>query len=164
MIIAIRLMLFFTLTLGVLYPLVCTGLANLAFPRQAQGDSSLVGKFFDQKDLFWGRPSATADKPYNAASSGGSNLGPQDPKWLAQQKAVMDQPEDLRTASGSGLDPHITPEAAYFQVARVAKARRLKEEDVRRLVDSCVEGPTLGFLGHSRVNVAALNLKVQGLR
>ncbi len=162
--IAIRLMLFFTLTLGIVYPLVCTGLANLVFPRQAQGDSALVGKYYNEKDLFWGLPSATSDKPYNAASSGASNLGPKDPKWLDQQKSSAEQPEDLRTASGSGLDPHITPEAAYFQVSRVAKARGIKEEAVRQLVDTCVEGPTLGFLGHSRVLVSELNHRLERLR
>jgi K+-transporting ATPase ATPase C chain len=178
-----------TLITGLLYPLVMTGLAQIFFPRQANGSlivkdgkivgSELIGQVFSSDGYFHGRPSATntpdpndptktVDAPYNAANSGGSNLGPTNKALIDRVKADVDKlkaenssaplPIDLVTTSGGGLDPHITPEAAYFQVPRVAKARSLPEDRVRQLVNEHVEGRTLGLLGEPRVNVLALNL------
>jgi K+-transporting ATPase ATPase C chain len=178
-----------TLITGLLYPLVMTGLAQIFFPRQANGSlivkdgkivgSELIGQVFSSDGYFHGRPSATntpdpndptktVDAPYNAANSGGSNFGPTNKALIDRVKADVDKlkaenssaplPIDLVTTSGGGLDPHITPEAAYFQVPRVAKARSLPEDRVRQLVNEHVEGRTLGLLGEPRVNVLALNL------
>jgi potassium-transporting ATPase KdpC subunit len=178
-----------TLITGVAYPLAITGIAQVIFPRQAQGSmveldgkvvgSALVGQEFTSDKYFHGRPSATtaadpADStktipaPYNAANSGGSNLGPTnkalvervqgDVDKLKQENLTAAIPTDLVTTSGSGLDPHISPAAAFFQVPRVAKARNMPEDRVRRLVDEYVEGRTLGLLGEPRVSVLALNL------
>lgn len=166
MIVAIRLMLFLTLLLGVIYPVAVTAAAQTLFPRQANGDPDLVGRLYDRPDQFWGRPSAVN---YQAASSSGSNLGPREPKRLeAHQAAVQalgpgQPPEDLVTASGSGLDPHITPEAAFFQVERVAQARHLEASKVEALVRQFIEEPSLGFLGHRRVNVVRLNTALDHL-
>ena len=175
---------------GLAYPLVVTGLSKLIFPRQAGGSlilkdgkvigSEWIGQSFTALGDFWGRPSATVDAdnkplPYNAANSGGSNLAPSNPDLL---KAVQDRiaalqavdpdakgpvPVDLVTTSGSGLDPHISPASAAYQVHRVAKARGLDEAKVRELVTAHIEGPQLGMLGESRVNVLKLNLALDEL-
>src|SRR4051812_15766770 len=178
-----------TVITGLLYPLAMTGIAGVVFPYQAQGSlierdgkvvgSALIGQDFTSAGYFHGRPSATvapdpADAtktvpaPYNAANSGGSNLGPTnralidgvqgDTEKLRQENPSAQVPIDLVTTSGSGLDPNISPAAALFQVPRVAKARNMPEDRVRQLVDEHVEGRTLGFLGEPRINVLALNL------
>jgi potassium-transporting ATPase KdpC subunit len=176
----------FTLLTGIAYPLAVTASAQLLFPRQANGSlvesrgkvvgSSLIGQAFDNARYFWGRPSATAPVPYNAAASTGSNLGPTNPalatavreRVAALRAAHPDQaqkpiPVDLVTASGSGLDPHISPAAALFQVHRVAQARGLADDRVRSLVLGHVEGRALGLLGEPRVNVLGLNLALDAL-
>jgi potassium-transporting ATPase KdpC subunit len=168
-----------TLLTGVVYPLFVTLLGQVVFPHQANGSliqrgdkvigSQLVGQQFDDPRYFWGRPSAT-DPPYNAGSSSGSNLGPTNPDLLkavkerieAVRKAHPEQtgpvPGDLVTTSASGLDPHISPAAAEYQVERVAKARSLSAETVRKLVAEHTEDRTFGMLGEPRVNVLQLNL------
>lgn len=171
-----------TLLTGLVYPLAVTAIARVAFPEQAGGSllvegetavgSALVGQQFSRPEYFWGRLSATAPMPYNAAASSGSNLGPLNPARtdaaktrLAALKAAgsttENVPVDLVTASASGLDPHITPAAAEFQVARVAQARNLPEAEVRELVREHTEPRQLGLLGELRVNVLQLNLAVQ---
>jgi potassium-transporting ATPase KdpC subunit len=177
---AISLFCLLTLLTGVVYPIAMTLIAHAIFPREANGSvierqgkltgSELIGQAFDDPRYFWGRPSATEKTPYNAASSSGSNLGPTNPDLLKAAKeriemlrqAHPDQsgpvPIDLVTASGSGLDPHISPAAAEYQVARVAKARGLSEERVREFVAAHTDGRTLGLLGEPRVNVLRLNL------
>ena len=178
-----------TVITGLLYPFVMTGIAGVVFPYQAQGSlierngkvvgSALIGQDFTSAGYFHGRPSATVapdpndstktvPAPYNAANSGGSNLGPTnralidrvqgDVEKLQQENPSAQVPIDLVTTSGSGLDPDISPAAALFQVPRVAKARNMPEDRVRELVDEHVEGRTLGFLGEPRINVLALNL------
>jgi potassium-transporting ATPase KdpC subunit len=169
-----------TLITGFLYPLVVTGLAQMLFPQQANGSlilingqpvgSSLIGQPFDEPKFFWGRPSATSPFPYNAAASSGSNLGPTNGALMKAVQARIDAfnaadpdnplplPVDLVTASGSGLDPHISPAAAEYQVRRIARVRRLDETVVRRLVAQHTEGRQFGVLGEPRVNVLALNL------
>lgn len=176
------LMVFFILTIltGVAYPLAVTGIAQLLFPHQANGSliykdgkpigSALIGQPFDEPQYFWGRPSATVPFPYNAAASSGSNLGPTNPAVMETVKArvaalqaadpgnEVPVPVDLVTASGSGLDPHISPAAAEYQVRRVARTRGREEAVVRTLVSQHTEGRQLGLLGERRVNVLALNL------
>jgi len=163
---AIVALLAFTVITGVLYPVLVLGIAQLAFPRQANGDAALIGQPFDKPAYLWGRPSAVA---YNAMTSSGTNLGPANPALheaaAARVKALRDAdpgnaapiPVDLVTSSASGLDPHISPAAAYYQAARIARARGLAEADVRAVIADHVEGRTLGVLGEPRVNVAAVN-------
>lgn len=175
----------FSLLTGLLYPALVTGIANIAFPRQAQGSllmegkkvvgSELIGQPFTAPGYFWSRPSATGPFPYNAAASSGSNLGPLHPGLkdaVAARVAKLQEgeptphqrvPIDLVTTSGSGLDPHISPAAAYYQVHRVASARGLAESVVHELVAGSIEGRTMGVLGEPRVNVLALNLKLDQL-
>ena len=178
-----------TLITGLVYPLVMTGIAGVVFPSRAQGSlierdgtvvgSELIGQQFTSDKYFHGRPSATntpdpndatktVDAPYNAANSGGSNLGPTNQALIDRVKAELEKlkeenpsasvPIDLVTSSGGGLDPHISPAAALFQVPRVAKARSMPEDRVRHLVEDHVEGRFLGLLGEPRVNVLLLNL------
>ena len=186
---AIVLILAFTVITGLLYPLAMTGIAEAIFPYQAHGSliekdgkvlgSELMGQYFTSDRYFHGRPSATlgpdpADPskttsvPYNAANSGGSNLGPTSKALIDRVKGDVDKlkaenpsaqvPIDLVTTSGSGLDPDISPEAAYFQVPRIAKARNLSENTLQALVAEHIEGRTLGLFGEPRVNVLELNL------
>jgi potassium-transporting ATPase KdpC subunit len=170
---------------GVLYPLAITGIAQVAFPSQANASliyrdgkpvgSSLIGQPFTDSKYFWSRPSATSPMPYNAESSGGSNLGPTNPDHA---KAVTDRiatlkkadpkndapiPVDLVTSSASGLDPHISLAATEYQIARIARTRGLDVETVRKLVAKHTEGRTLGLLGEPRVNVVELNLDMDGM-
>ena len=189
---ALVLLLIMTLVTGVIYPLFVTGFAQVLFPRQANGSlierdgkpakdgaravgSELIGQPFSDPRHFWGRSSATSPYPYNASASSGSNQGPLNPA-LADAvkdriKALRDAdpgntapvPVDLVTASGSGLDPHISPAAAEYQVARIAKARGLDPQKVRALVAESTEGRQLGFLGEPRVNVLRLNLALGAL-
>jgi K+-transporting ATPase ATPase C chain len=167
-----------TLVTGIAYPLAMAGLARLAFPWQASGSlverdgkvvgSARLGQSFTVPGYFHGRPSATSAVPYNAAASGGSNLGPTAKPLVNRVKGDINKlraenpgqpiPGDLVTTSASGLDPHISPEAALFQVPRVARARNLPEDLVRALVERHTEGRLLGLLGEPRVNVLALNL------
>ncbi len=178
-----------TLITGLAYPLAMTGIAGVIFPSRAQGSllerdgkvvgSELIGQVFIKDEYFHGRPSATVapdpkdptknvDAPYNAANSGGSNLGPTNKALVERVKGDVDKlkqenssapvPIDLVTTSGSGLDPHISPDAALFQVARVAKARNMPEDRIRQLVQEHTEGRFLGLLGEPHVNVLALNM------
>jgi K+-transporting ATPase ATPase C chain len=175
-----------TLITGLLYPLVITGLAQMLFPRQANGSlilidgkpvgSSLIGQPFDVSKYFWGRPSATAPFPYNAAASSGSNLGPTNDALMKAVQARIDAlkaadpdnplpvPVDLVTASGSGLDPHISPASAAYQVRRVARVRGMEEGMIRQLVSQHTEGRQFGILGEPRVNVLTLNLALDTVK
>jgi potassium-transporting ATPase KdpC subunit len=182
---AVVLLALFTLVTGLFYPLAVTGLAQAIFPAQANGSlieqngrivgSALIGQPFDAPKYFWGRPSATAPFPYNAAASSGSNLGPSNPALIdAVQTRVAALraadpgntelvPVDLVTASGSGLDPHISVAAALYQAPRVARARGLNAAVVGQLVERYTEDPQLGLLGEPRVNVLKLNLALDGV-
>lgn len=175
-----------SIVIGLAYPLAVTGLAQAVFPRQANGSlvvgadgkpvgSELIGQLYADPKNFWGRPSATGDKPYNGLASGGSNQGPLNPalrdavaervKALREANPQQQQvpvPIDLVTASGSGLDPHISPEAARWQVPRVARARNVPPEALESLIARHTEGRWLGFLGEARVNVLELNLALNG--
>jgi K+-transporting ATPase ATPase C chain len=177
---AVRLLALLTVLTGLVYPALMTGVAQVAFPRAANGSlivagdrivgSDLIGQSFDNPKYFRGRPSATSPQPYNGASSSGSNLGPRNPALADavrdRVKALRDAdpdntlpvPVDLVTASGSGLDPDISIAAADYQTARVAKARGLTVENVHALVAANTSGRTFGLLGEPRVNVLALNL------
>ena len=186
---AIVLIIALTVITGLFYPLAMTGIAEVIFPKQAQGSlierdgkvvgSALIGQVFADDRYFHGRPSATnapdpndstktVDAPYNATNSMGSNLGPTNKALIDRVKGDVDKlkqenpnaqvPIDLVTTSASGLDPHISPEAALFQVPRVAKARNMPEDRLRALVQDHLEGRTLGLLGEPRVNVLALNM------
>lgn len=176
-----------TVLTGLFYPLLTTGLAQLILPAQANGSllpngqgSALIGQQFDDPAYFWGRLSATGPVPYNAAASSGSNLGPNNETLLAAVQARIDAlraaneaagitaatqpPVDLVTASASGLDPHISPAAAAYQVARVAAVRGLDEATVRNLVAQYTEGRQWGFLGEPRLNVLRLNIALDALQ
>jgi K+-transporting ATPase ATPase C chain len=175
----------FTILTGVLYPLAVTGIAQLIFPDRANGSllvkdgklvgSSLIGQPFDDPKYFWGRLSATSPFPYNSASSSGSNLAETNPDLVKNAQGRIDAlkaadpqagkqvPVDLATASGSGLDPHISPAAAEFQIKRVAKARALDDAKVRAIVAQYSEGRQLGVLGEPMVNVLKLNLALDDL-
>src|SRR6478672_1966989 len=186
---AILVLVLLTLITGLAYPLAMTAIAGVIFPKQAQGSliekdgkvvgSALIGQEFKDDKYFHGRPSATVapdpndstktvPAPYNAANSGGSNLGPTSKALADRLKEDVDKlkaenpnqpvPADLVTTSASGLDPHISPEAAQFQVPRIAKARNLSEDRIRQLVEEHTEGRFLGVLGEPRVNVLLLNL------
>ncbi len=174
-----------TVVTGIVYPLLVTGVAQLLFPHQANGSlipgkggyagSELIGQPFDDPKYFWGRLSATPDFPYNSASSSGSNLGPSNPALVDEVKGRLEAlkkadpgneapiPIDLVTSSGSGLDPHISPAAADYQVARVARARGIPEDRVRALVGEFTGPRQWGFLGEPRVNVLKLNLALDRL-
>jgi K+-transporting ATPase ATPase C chain len=170
---------------GLLYPLFITGIAQVAFPDQASGSllkrdgkvvgSSLIGQPFSEPRYFWGRPSATSPNPYNALASSGSNLAPTNPALVDGAKARIDAlkaadpeikgpiPADLVTASASGLDPQISPAAAFFQVERIAKARGIPASAIQSIVEARVVERQLGFLGEPRVNVLELNLALDEL-
>jgi potassium-transporting ATPase KdpC subunit len=191
---AIVLVIALTAITGLAYPLAMTGIAGVLFPRQAEGSlieqdgkvvgSALIGQEFTNERYFHGRPSATTapdpqdssktvPAPYNAANSGGSNLGPTNKALIDRVSADVDKlkqenpsaavPIDLVTTSASGLDPHISPEGALFQVPRVAKARNLPEDRVKALVNENIERPLVGVIGEPHVNVLALNLALDKL-
>jgi K+-transporting ATPase ATPase C chain len=175
-----------TIVTGVAYPLIVTGIAKVVFSDAAEGSlierngktvgSALIGQPFSDPKYFWGRPSATSPMPYNAGASSGSNQGPLNPALQDAVKGRIEAlraadagntkpvPIDLVTASGSGLDPHITTAAADYQAARVARVRGLSEDAVRKLVGDNTEGRQLGFLGEPRVNVLRLNLALDALK
>lgn len=178
---AIRALIVLSIITGIAYPLIVTGIAQVAFNDQANGSliekdgkvlgSRLIGQPFSDSKYFWSRPSATSPMPYNGAASSGSNQGPTNP---ALKEAVEGRikalgsptpvPADLVTASGSGLDPHISPAAAEYQIQRVSKARNVPEERVRQLVQQHTRGRQLGILGEPRVNVLELNLALDAAR
>ena len=177
---AVSLLIVMTILLGIVYPLLITGVAKLAFPRQAEGSlidrngqligSALIGQSFSDPKYFWGRPSATTPQPYNGLASSGSNSGPLNPALLdavkANIKALRDAdpdnhqpiPVELVTASGSGLDPDISPAAAQYQAARVARARNLDRARVETLIKAHQRERLFGLIGERRINVLELNL------
>ena len=183
---AIVLLLVLTVITGVVYPLVVTGIAQVAFPTQAAGSllvrdgkpvgSTLIGQSFIDPKHFWSRPSATAPQPYNGLASGGSNLGPLNPAltvgikprmdalWAADPTNTSPIPVDLVTASGSGLDPDISLAAAYYQAPRVARERGLQPRAVLALIAAHARGRWLGILGEPRVNVLDLNLALDVMK
>jgi K+-transporting ATPase ATPase C chain len=176
----------FTVLMGIIYPLVITGIAQGIFPHQANGSlitqngqvlgSRLIGQPFNDPRYFWGRLSSTSPYPYNAAASSGSNLGPSNPALLSEVQPRINAlkaadptndtpiPVDLVTSSGSGLDPDISVAAALYQVARVARARGISENVVQELVNRYLQGRQLGFLGEPRVNVLELNLALDEIK
>lgn len=179
------LLLSLTLLTGLVYPLIVTGIAQFLFPWQANGSlveqngqiigSLLIGQSFTSPDYFWGRVSATSPYPYNAVNSSGSNMGPSNPDFLSAVNSRAESlhkadprnhqliPVDLVTASGSGLDPDISPLAAFYQVHRIAKARHLSEQTVKELVTSQIKKRPGVILGEPRINVLALNLALDHL-
>jgi K+-transporting ATPase ATPase C chain len=183
---AVTLLLVMTLITGVIYPLVVTGVAQVAFPAQANGSlirrngqvigSRLIGQPFSAPQYFWSRPSATSPQPYNGLASGGSNLGPTNPALIAAVKARIAAlhaadpdnraliPVDLVTASASGLDPDISLAAAYYQAGRVARARHVSVRQVRALIAARARGGELGVLGTPRINVLELNLALDAMK
>ena len=183
---AVTLLILMTVVLGIAYPVVVTGVAQVLFPAQAAGSlivkdgrpvgSRLIGQPFSDPKYFWGRPSASSPQPYNGLSSGGSALGPLNP---ALTDAVKDRiaalkaadpgndapvPVDLVTASGSALDPDISPAAAYYQADRIARVRHLSPDQVRALIASHAHGRLLGVIGAPRVNVLELNLALDDMK
>jgi K+-transporting ATPase ATPase C chain len=176
----IRIKLFMTIVLGVLYPLAITGISQVMFPHQANGSlvtvngktvgSELIGQNFSKPEYFQPRPSAAGNDGYDPTASSGSNYGPTNQKLVDRVKASIDKfrkdnpdytgplPADLVTASASGLDPHLSPDSASAQAARVAKARGVSTDQVSQLIAQQTEGPDLGVLGEPRVNVLKLNL------
>jgi len=184
--IAIIFLIVFTIITGIIYPLVVTGIAQTFFHHQANGSliisngkvvgSELIGQPFSDPKYFWGRLSATSPVPYNAASSSGSNYGPENPALKDEVQTRIDAlkaadpnnnqpiPVDLVTSSGSGLDPHISIAAADYQISRVARLRNLSEDTVRALVKQNTQGRQLGIFGEPRVNVLELNLALDNLR
>lgn len=176
---AISLFILLTVVTGLAYPMLVTGVTKVAFPDQAGGSlvvkdgkpvgSALIGQNFTDPKYFWGRPSATSPQPYNATASGGSNQGPLNPALTDAVKGRIDAlkaadpgndkpvPADLVTASGSGLDPHISPAAAEYQVVRVATTRGMASEKLTALIEQHTEGRQWGLFGEPRVNVLALN-------
>ncbi len=183
---AIILLLVLALLTGLIYPLTVTALAQLFFPKQANGSmiekngkaigSVFIGQAFSSTNYFWGRPSATHPYPYNGAASAGSNSGPSDPNFLAtvqERVKYLKQfdtpnhkliPVDLVTASASGLDPEISPAAAFYQVSRVAKERNMPEIMIQQLVSRQIKNRTWGLLGEPRVNVLQLNIALDELK
>lgn len=183
---AFLILIIFTLLTGVVYPFVVTGLAQFFFPLRANGSlikhggkiigSILIGQSFTDPRYFFSRPSATSPYPYNAASSSGSNLGPSNPNFLAQVEARVKNlkkvdpqnnlliPVDLVTASGSGLDPEISPDAAYYQVLRIAKARQIPVVVIQTLIRDHIKDRSFYLLGEPRVNVLRLNLALDRLK
>jgi K+-transporting ATPase ATPase C chain len=182
--ISVRTVIVLTVLMGFVYPLVITGAAQALFPHQANGSlivrdgktlgSSLIGQPFDDPKYFWSRLSATGPQPYNASNSSGSNLGPTNPALIQEIQGRIDAlhkadpdnheliPVDLVTSSGSGLDPHISPAAAYYQLKRIAKIRGVSEDSLRAMVARHTAGRFLGLLGEPAVNVLELNLELDG--
>jgi K+-transporting ATPase ATPase C chain len=176
---SLRMLVVMTVLTGVAYPLLVTGISQLAFPDRANGSlifdkdkirgSRLIGQPFSDPKYFWSRGSATSPMPYNGASSGGSNLGPTNPALrdaISERVSKFDKrpvPVDLATASGSGIDPHISPAAADFQIARISETRKIPEARLRELVKKHTEERQLGILGEPRVNVLQLNLALDAL-
>ncbi|MEO8401387.1 MAG: potassium-transporting ATPase subunit KdpC [Gammaproteobacteria bacterium] len=183
---AIVLLALFTVLTGIVYPCLVTGLAQLLFPWKANGSlieqdgkvigSKLIGQAFSDPAYFWGRPSETSPYPYNALNSSGSNMGPSNPIFLetvkkrvellrlANLKMLPLVPVDLVTASASGLDPDISPMAAFYQVERIANARKMMPESIRMLIRDTITRRTFGILGESRINVLQLNLALDTLQ
>lgn len=183
---AVSMLALMTVITGIAYPLIATGVAQVLFPRQANGSliekngkpvgSELIGQYFDDPRYFWGRPSATTPQPNNGTASNGSNLGPSNPALRDAVQQRIDAlhkadpgntapvPVDLVTASGSGLDPDISPAAAQYQVARVTRVRHLNASEVQALVAKYTQGRQLGLLGEPRVNVLQLNLALDALQ
>jgi K+-transporting ATPase ATPase C chain len=171
---AIVLTLAFTLLTGIAYPLAMTGIGQAVFPAQANGSriehqgnivgSALIGQSFTAPQYFWSRPSATGPEPYNAGASSGSNYGPTDARLIARVAETIaasgsaSLPADAATASGSGLDPHISPENAAAQVSRIAEARAMEPARLQAIVDRMTERPVLAIFGEPRINLLALNL------